>query len=833
MSFRSKVFSFTESSVGRLGCINGRIERIAAVRLLCAATAIGVLSSACAIGPSLSEETGETEAALKKDKDDKKDKKDKDDKKDKGKCKAKDGCDAGADSDGGSVTSDGGTDASADGAVVPDEPCDGVDNDGDHLADEGYPCTAGAPTVCVAADGKPGIGTCSPTCGLPTAANCVAIADSDGDGQKDPVDAFPNDPNEQSDLDHDGIGDNADTDDDNDGLADAVDPHRTEPELEIVTRMPAFFRVGMPTSIEFETTGPLAGVAAFTLVSGPENVNQSNLMGRFNWTPTKAGEATFVIRAEAEKFAVTRTFKTVAVAPLDGASALIGPAGGTLQVTDPASPIFGARLDVPAGAMTQTLTLSMRPVDTGGLPLPNVRGTSVGTPLLLEPEGIELAMPATLTMPGDVPSTLPAAELVLTSSDTGTTAGHTVTPQLTVGADGRWRATISSFSVKQVVRNLIGSVVYLPGSWNPVDRRAQEIAVKCADKLACDMNNGASGMNMCVGYAALAKCLWNGYEQASREAGQSGFTSMQYLGSLYDMSLSGTSPANDLMSPALSFMGNDGPRVERPDWLRHHEDGAAGSGFKVFDQNDSDRTGRKDHFASGARTRLGAGAFNLTEDSNNDRQVTNLGAEFGWRIFMNQLRDGESIAAFIKDNLCENPSLPTPETECGCGERSGALSCCEPDPAVPASECLPRLDSIETEVRATPPDLNICPTSRFAAHYTTIVKASGKNFKHGKVKGRFPRIVFIDGNVSNPGGMEPIGGFEGCGVSQKSFFNDGYAEGPWAYNGVQFIGTNALLTMCTPGGSCNSYGDPIPVSACVKSLWWLPPIGGPDLPSCD
>lgn len=44
--------------------------------------------------------------------------------------------------------------------------------------------------------------------------------DSDGDGVPNASDAFPNDPNEWEDTDNDGTGNNADTDDDNDGLSD-------------------------------------------------------------------------------------------------------------------------------------------------------------------------------------------------------------------------------------------------------------------------------------------------------------------------------------------------------------------------------------------------------------------------------------------------------------------------------------------------------------------------------------------------------------------------------------------------------------------------------------
>jgi len=47
--------------------------------------------------------------------------------------------------------------------------------------------------------------------------------DTDGDGFDDSVDAFPNDPTEWYDTDMDGIGNNADTDDDGDGIPDTAD----------------------------------------------------------------------------------------------------------------------------------------------------------------------------------------------------------------------------------------------------------------------------------------------------------------------------------------------------------------------------------------------------------------------------------------------------------------------------------------------------------------------------------------------------------------------------------------------------------------------------------
>jgi uncharacterized repeat protein (TIGR02543 family) len=57
--------------------------------------------------------------------------------------------------------------------------------------------------------------------------------DTDNDGVKDSTDALPLDPTETLDSDHDGIGDNTETDDDNDGLSDVdeINTHHTNPKL--------------------------------------------------------------------------------------------------------------------------------------------------------------------------------------------------------------------------------------------------------------------------------------------------------------------------------------------------------------------------------------------------------------------------------------------------------------------------------------------------------------------------------------------------------------------------------------------------------------------------
>ena len=78
------------------------------------------------------------------------------------------------------------------------------------------------------------------------------LADSDGDGVPDVDDAFPNDPNESVDTDSDGIGNNADTDDDNDGIPDTyenlnglnplVDDADEDPDNDGVTNLNEFLQ---------------------------------------------------------------------------------------------------------------------------------------------------------------------------------------------------------------------------------------------------------------------------------------------------------------------------------------------------------------------------------------------------------------------------------------------------------------------------------------------------------------------------------------------------------------------------------------------------------------
>ena len=84
-----------------------------------------------------------------------------------------------------------------------------------------------------------------------TKAGCEFIADYDSDGVGDALDLFPTDATEDSDNDGDGIGDNADIDDDNDGVTDLYDWNSTNASEE------DFDGDGAKTQLTMMTMAPL------------------------------------------------------------------------------------------------------------------------------------------------------------------------------------------------------------------------------------------------------------------------------------------------------------------------------------------------------------------------------------------------------------------------------------------------------------------------------------------------------------------------------------------------------------------------------------------------
>lgn len=79
------------------------------------------------------------------------------------------------------------------------------------------------------------------------------------------------------------------------------------------------------------------------------------------------------------------------------ASGTVGSTGGTIEVTDASNPLYGLKMEVPAGALNDTTSISIQPYN-GTLPLPQGIVTSE-TIISLSPEGLQFNKAISITIP--------------------------------------------------------------------------------------------------------------------------------------------------------------------------------------------------------------------------------------------------------------------------------------------------------------------------------------------------------------------------------------------------------------------------------------------------
>ncbi len=77
----------------------------------------------------------------------------------------------------------------------------------------------------------------------------------------------------------------------------------------------------------------------------------------------------------------------------------IGPDGGTLEITDENSPLYGVRLDIPAGALEAETEITIVGADDPSQLPENY--LIAGSSIQLRPEGLTFLLPITLTLPYD------------------------------------------------------------------------------------------------------------------------------------------------------------------------------------------------------------------------------------------------------------------------------------------------------------------------------------------------------------------------------------------------------------------------------------------------
>ncbi|MBX7116638.1 MAG: hypothetical protein K1X64_20095, partial [Myxococcaceae bacterium] len=711
------------------------------------------------------------------------------------------------------VKTDGGV--SDAGVFVPAEQCNAIDDNDDGRVDEGFDCIAGTPVLCTLADGGTGLGDCSATCGLPSVAQCRGPVDSDGDGAADPVDLFPNDAAEQGDNDRDGIGNKADPDDDNDGILDVDDAHPMTAEVVVDLALPPVMLVGETRAFELVAGGLLAEEAELSLKSAPAGATYDAFNKQIVWTPaaTDLGEKKFTVLARAGFARVEKTMRTVVARPLVGVSATIGPAGGALEMTDPASPGFGTKLVFPAGALSTSTVISVRPVESAGAQIDLAGyGASFGTALLLEPRGIKFQVPVDMTLPRNV--SVDEEDLTLSAIEPGDWSGLRGEPEVTFEDDNRWHVQLSGFSIVSLVRgaptmaaNFAGSLVFNTG--RPIDLVAQKSAAACSWRLQCEVQ--AKTTSTCAAYAAFNRCLWESYEDASAMTGDA-FTPAQFLGSLYDLSVSSSNP---YWWPGLGLEPTEGSRAARAPWLDQHDDAdpatSPNNGFRVPYLNDPDRSGRKDHFATSARTLLTGALLTAAEPSlgmsKNDASTNWQGMKFGTQVALGILHDGPSIERAVKSTMCDVPSAPTPAFhDCGCGDKRGAQGCCEKDPLADQSLCEPRIDAVFSRVVTGKIDTVKCPLSPPGYYMATLTTAVGRNLRRD---GRVPQVALYEKSTGWWNGVvQGWGDYAQCWDGPKPYSTNNEVVGyprAWANPGTRVVRPELMLCQTTQQTGCGAF----------------------------
>ena len=151
------------------------------------------------------------------------------------------------------------------------------------------------------------------------------FVDSDGDGTPDSLDAFPNDPNEDTDADGDGIGSNADIDDtnpirgsgvdtDGDGTDDELDSFPNDNTKSKYDQQLSWneFSAGMLLSaspISLSATTDSGETISYSVTSGPASINGNvltlNSAGTITVEASAPGNATYNPRTISRNFNIT------------------------------------------------------------------------------------------------------------------------------------------------------------------------------------------------------------------------------------------------------------------------------------------------------------------------------------------------------------------------------------------------------------------------------------------------------------------------------------------------------------------------------------------------
>jgi len=158
----------------------------------------------------------------------------------------------------------------------------------------------------------------------------------------------------------------------------------------------------------------VAAPLTFNLDDAPDGMAIDN-SGLISWTPNGAQVGDHhvkVILSDGENEATEALDITVSDAKPQASARITASVGGTIEVTDAASPALGVKLTIPAGALTEDTEITIAIAATA----PTSSTTAAGPLLELRPSGIEFSEPVVLKIPyGEVSPDLPASSLTIST----------------------------------------------------------------------------------------------------------------------------------------------------------------------------------------------------------------------------------------------------------------------------------------------------------------------------------------------------------------------------------------------------------------------------------
>lgn len=133
----------------------------------------------------------------------------------------------------------------------------------------------------------------------------------------------------------------------------------------IISAPERFAKENTPYSYKVLAVDPENDPLRFNLKIAPAGMNIDATTGEVSWVPTSAegGEHAVEVSVSDGRKTGSQDFTVkVQISSVVASKIIIASEGGTVEVTDPTSPIFGTKIEIPAGALPEDVTITLSSV---------------------------------------------------------------------------------------------------------------------------------------------------------------------------------------------------------------------------------------------------------------------------------------------------------------------------------------------------------------------------------------------------------------------------------------------------------------------------------------